>query len=594
MINKFSIEIEKALEQMQFESLTPIQEAVIQNFDSNVDMIAQAPTGTGKTCAFGIPIIENIVVDSKELQALIVCPTRELAKQITDELRRVAFYKEGVRIASVYGGEFFERQLANLRKKPQIVVGTPGRILDHLARKTIKLKSVNTIVLDEADEMLDMGFREDMEKIFEYANEDRQILLFSATIPKEILEISQKLQRNPITIKTTVDEKEMPPITQYYAYVEENQKIFLLDTIIKENDYKLTLCFVSTKKRADSLNKVLKTKGYKCECLHGDLRQAKREQIMKAYKNGEYDILIATDVVARGIDVKGIDAIFNFDIPYDRDFYIHRIGRTARNKAEGVAYTFVTGGERNKITEIEKHTNSKMIKLEEYSADNLRKYMNNKKIDNALTKIKGNLNETKLEIERMLEDYNFSNGTNYTILDMAAALVESDTMGVTIQKPKAMEDMDKKAKREKGVRYFVNFGERDKANKKNVTELLDRVGIVSSEIIEIALMDNYGFIELREENMNMLSLIGMDFNGREINVEKAGEKGRSKSSNDRSKSKPKSNGLSQGKGRKSSDKGGKSYSKADSPRREGNRDSFRGSGKKPSQSKGQKSRGKKK
>ena len=588
MINKFSIEIEKALEQMQFESLTPIQEAVIEKFDSNVDMIAQAPTGTGKTCAFGIPIIENIVVDSKELQALIVCPTRELAKQITDELRRVAFYKEGVRIASVYGGEFFERQLANLRKKPQIVVGTPGRILDHLARKTIKLKNVSTIVLDEADEMLDMGFREDMEKIFEYANEDRQILLFSATIPKEILEISQKLQHNPITIKTMVDEKEMPPITQYYAYVEENQKVFLLDNIIKENDYKLTLCFVSTKKRADSLNKVLKAKGYRCECLHGDLRQAKREQIMKAYKNGEYDILIATDVVARGIDVKGINAIFNFDIPYDRDFYIHRIGRTARNRAEGVAYTFVTGGERNKITEIERHTNSKMIKLEQYSADNLRKYMNNKKIDNALTKIKGNLNETKSEIERMLEDYNFSNGTNYTVLDMAAALVESDTIGVTISKPKAMEDMDRRAKkeRERGIRYFVNFGERDKANKKNVTELLDRVGIVSSEILDITLMDNYGFIELREENMNMLSLIGMDFNGREINVERAGEKGRSKSQS-KGNSKPSKSG-------KSFDKGTKSYSKSNGSKRDGGRNSSKVPSKKPSQAKSTKSKGKRK
>ena len=594
MINKFSIEIEKALELMGFTELTPIQDEVIKNFDSNVYMIAQAPTGTGKTCAFGIPIIENIVVDSKELQALIVCPTRELAKQITDELRRVAFYKEGVRIASVYGGEFFERQLANLRKKPQIVVGTPGRIIDHLARKTIKLKSVSTIVLDEADEMLDMGFREDMEKIFEYANEDRQTLLFSATIPQAILDISSKFQHEPITIKTTVDEKEMPPITQYYAYVEENQKIFLLDHIIKENAYKLTLCFVSTKKRADSLNKVLKSKGYRCECLHGDLRQAKREQIMKAYKNGEYDILIATDVVARGIDVKGIDAIFNFDIPYDRDFYIHRIGRTARNRAEGVAYTFVTGGERNKITEIEKHTNSKMIKLEMYSADNLRKYMNNKKIDNALTKIKGNLSETKSEIERMLDDYNFSNGTNYTILDMAAALVESDTMGITISKPKAMEDMDKRAKKEKGVRYFVNFGERDKANKRNVTELLDSVGIVSSEILEISLMDNYGFIELRTENMNMLSLIGMDFNGREINVERAGEKSssRGKSSD---KGGRKQGGARESKGGKFDNKAGKkSYAKQATSKRGNSGDYSKGGSRKSSSSKSTTPRSKKK
>lgn len=525
MINEFSEQINKALLEMNFTSLTPIQTEVIPKVLEGLDVIAQAPTGTGKTCAFGLPIVESVVASSKDLQALIICPTRELAKQITDELRKLAKYKEGVRIASVYGGEYFERQLANLRKKPQIIVGTPGRILDHIERRTIKMKSVETIVLDEADEMLNMGFLDDMEKIFEKANEDRQTLMFSATMPSEILEISKKFQRDPISVKTQLDEKDLPPITQYYAYVEENQKIFLLDTLIKQNEYKLSLCFVSMKKRCDQLNKVLKSKGYKCECLHGDLKQAKREQIMKGYKNGEYDMLIATDVAARGIDVKGIDAIFNFDIPYDREFYIHRIGRTARNKASGEAYTFVTSGERNKIAEIERYTDTKMIKLEEFSQDNLRKYMNNKKIDNALTKIKGNLGETKAQITKQLDDFNFENGTNYTVLDIAAALVESDTLGVTLSKNREEAVVSGK-KKERGVRYFVNFGERDKATKKNVAEFLKKeIGVVSSEIIEISLMDNYGFIELVVgADGNMYKLVGKNFNGREVNVEKAGEK----------------------------------------------------------------------
>lgn len=527
MINEYSEQINKALAEMNFTSLTPIQTEVIPKVLEGLDVIAQAPTGTGKTCAFGLPIVESVVASSKDLQALIICPTRELAKQITDELRKLAKYKEGVRIASVYGGEYFERQLANLRKKPQIIVGTPGRILDHIERRTIKMKSVETIVLDEADEMLNMGFLGDMEKIFEKANEDRQTLMFSATMPSEILEISKKFQREPVSVKTQLDEKDLPPITQYYAYVEENQKIFLLDTLIKQNEYKLSLCFVSMKKRCDQLNKVLKSKGYKCECLHGDLKQAKREQIMKGYKNGEYDVLIATDVAARGIDVKGIDAIFNFDIPYDREFYIHRIGRTARNKATGEAYTFVTSGERNKIAEIERYTDTKMIKLEEFSQDNLRKYMNNKKIDNALTKIKGNLGETKAQITKQLEDFNFENGTNYTVLDIAAALVESDTMGITLSKNREEAVVSSK-KKEKGVRYFVNFGERDKATKKNVAEFLKKeIGVVSSEIIEISLMDNYGFIELVVgADDNMYKLVGKNFNGREVNVEKAGEKER--------------------------------------------------------------------
>lgn len=527
MINEYSEQINKALLEMNFTSLTPIQTEVIPKVLEGLDVIAQAPTGTGKTCAFGLPIVESVVASSKDLQALIICPTRELAKQITDELRKLAKYKEGVRIASVYGGEYFEKQLANLRNKPQIIVGTPGRILDHIERRTIKMKSVETIVLDEADEMLNMGFLGDMEKIFEKANEDRQTLMFSATMPSEILEISKKFQREPVSVKTQLDEKDLPPITQYYAYVEENQKIFLLDTLIKQNEYKLSLCFVSMKKRCDQLNKVLKSKGYKCECLHGDLKQAKREQIMKGYKNGEYDVLIATDVAARGIDVKGIDAIFNFDIPYDREFYIHRIGRTARNKATGEAYTFVTSGERNKIAEIERYTDTKMIKLEEFSQDNLRKYMNNKKIDNALTKIKGNLGETKAQITKQLEDFNFENGTNYTVLDIAAALVESDTMGITLSKNREEAVVSSK-KKEKGVRYFVNFGERDKATKKNVAEFLKKeIGVVSSEIIEISLMDNYGFIELVVgADDNMYKLVGKNFNGREVNVEKAGEKER--------------------------------------------------------------------
>lgn len=527
MINEYSEQINKALLEMNFTSLTPIQTEVIPKVLEGLDVIAQAPTGTGKTCAFGLPIVESVVASSKDLQALIICPTRELAKQITDELRKLAKYKEGVRIASVYGGEYFERQLANLRKKPQIIVGTPGRILDHIERRTIKMKSVETIVLDEADEMLNMGFLGDMEKIFEKANEDRQTLMFSATMPSEILEISKKFQREPVSVKTQLDEKDLPPITQYYAYVEENQKIFLLDTLIKQNEYKLSLCFVSMKKRCDQLNKVLKSMGYKCECLHGDLKQAKREQIMKGYKNGEYDVLIATDVAARGIDVKGIDAIFNFDIPYDREFYIHRIGRTARNKATGEAYTFVTSGERNKIAEIERYTDTKMIKLEEFSQDNLRKYMNNKKIDNALTKIKGNLGETKAQITKQLEDFNFENGTNYTVSDIAAALVESDTMGITLSKNREEAVVSSK-KKEKGVRYFVNFGERDKATKKNVAEFLKKeIGVVSSEIIEISLMDNYGFIELVVgADDNMYKLVGKNFNGREVNVEKAGEKER--------------------------------------------------------------------
>lgn len=527
MINEYSEQINKALLEMNFTSLTPIQTEVIPKVLEGLDVIAQAPTGTGKTCAFGLPIVESVVASSKDLQAMIICPTRELAKQITDELRKLAKYKEGVRIASVYGGEYFEKQLANLRNKPQIIVGTPGRILDHIERRTIKMKSVETIVLDEADEMLNMGFLGDMEKIFEKANEDRQTLMFSATMPSEILEISKKFQREPVSVKTQLDEKDLPPITQYYAYVEENQKIFLLDTLIKQNEYKLSLCFVSMKKRCDQLNKVLKSKGYKCECLHGDLKQAKREQIMKGYKNGEYDVLIATDVAARGIDVKGIDAIFNFDIPYDREFYIHRIGRTARNKATGEAYTFVTSGERNKIAEIERYTDTKMIKLEEFSQDNLRKYMNNKKIDNALTKIKGNLGETKAQITKQLEDFNFENGTNYTVLDIAAALVESDTMGITLSKNREEAVVSSK-KKEKGVRYFVNFGERDKATKKNVAEFLKKeIGVVSSEIIEISLMDNYGFIELVVgADDNMYKLVGKNFNGREVNVEKAGGKER--------------------------------------------------------------------
>ena len=333
-------EILESVEKMGFQEPTPIQSEVIPIMLEKNDLIAQAPTGTGKTCAFGIPIIENLKYTG-EIEAIILSPTRELAQQITNELSKVAQFTKRINIVSLFGGQQINKQFSALRKKPQIIVGTPGRVIDHINRKTLNLENVQTVVLDEADEMLNMGFREEINTILENIKNNHQTVLFSATMPKEILNISKKYQNNPVHITTKFNDNALPDIKQYYVLLKEEEKFKTLKNIIAENDYKLCIVFCATKRRTDELAKVLFNDGFSVKALHGDLEQRIRDTIMKKFRNNEINILVATDVAARGLDINNVEAIFNFDVPQDKEYYVHRIGRTARANKKGARYTFV-------------------------------------------------------------------------------------------------------------------------------------------------------------------------------------------------------------------------------------------------------------
>ena len=319
----------RAIAEMGFEEATPIQSQAIPVVMSGVDVIGQAQTGTGKTASFGIPVLHKVDPNNKKTQVIILSPTRELAIQVADEIRKLAKYMHGVKILPVYGGQEISRQIKALKGGAQIIIGTPGRVMDHLRRKTIRCEAVNTIVLDEADEMLNMGFREDIETILEYIPEEgRQTVLFSATMPKPILDITKKYQHDAVTIKVVKKELTVPNIEQYYYDVKRKDKIEVLTRLLDYYNPKLSLVFCNTKRMVDELTEELQGRGYFAEGLHGDMKQTQRDRVMRGFRTGKTEILIATDVAARGIDVDDVEAVFNYDIPQDDEYYVHRIGRT--------------------------------------------------------------------------------------------------------------------------------------------------------------------------------------------------------------------------------------------------------------------------
>ncbi len=348
-----SNEILKAVEDLGFEEATPIQSLSIPKMMTGMDIIGQSQTGTGKTAAFGIPVLEKINAKNKAVQAIILCPTRELAIQVAEELKLFSKYKKGINIVPVYGGQPIQRQMMALSKGAQIVIGTPGRVIDHLERRTLKLDTVSIIILDEADEMLGMGFRDDIELILKSIPEERQTVFFSATMPKEFLSLTKKYQRSPETIKVVSEKLTVPSIEQYYFDIKEHQKLEALTRCLDMYDPKRSLAFCNTKKRVDEVSSSLQARGYCTDAIHGDMNQSQRNRVMAKFRNGSIELLIATDVAARGIDVDDIDMVFNFDVPKDDEDYVHRIGRTGRAGKAGKAYSFVSGKDIYKLRDIQ-------------------------------------------------------------------------------------------------------------------------------------------------------------------------------------------------------------------------------------------------
>jgi ATP-dependent RNA helicase DeaD len=357
-----STELQRAVADMGFEDLTPIQSRSIPLILDGKDIIGQAQTGTGKTLAFGIPILELLAQQGRNLEALVLCPTRELAVQVAEELKRLAKYRRDVHIVPVYGGQPIQKQFNSLKRGARIVVGTPGRIMDHMNRGTLRFDAISMVVLDEADKMLDMGFVDDMKTILWAMPEDRQTLLFSATIHGSIMDLMRKFQKDPHIVNVAGRQLTVPQVEQIYFEVKPWMKLDMLCRLIDMYKPASSLVFCNTKRGVDKIVKALQTRGYCADSLHGDMKQSRRDQAMLKFRKRLSSILVATDVAARGLDVTGIEAVINYDLPQDEQYYVHRIGRTARMGRSGRAFSLVLPWELEKLREIQAFAKTKIIR----------------------------------------------------------------------------------------------------------------------------------------------------------------------------------------------------------------------------------------
>ncbi|MBA4389816.1 MAG: ATP-dependent RNA helicase [Syntrophus sp. (in: bacteria)] len=408
----------RAIQDIGFEEMTPIQAQAIPPILEGKDIIGQAQTGTGKTLAFGLPILESIQPKIKKLQAIVLCPTRELAIQVAEEMKRVLKFKKDVVILAVYGGQPIDRQIRVLKSGAHIMIGTPGRTIDHINRGTLKLDSVKTVVLDEADEMLNMGFIDDVEIILQKTPKERQTLLFSATMPRPILDLTRRYQRNPELIKVVHKQLTVPNVEQYYLEVKEGIKLDVLCRLIDLYGLKSSLIFCNMKRRVDEVVMHLEARGYPALGLHGDMTQQQRNHAMDKFKRNASEILVATDVAARGIDVENIEAVFNYDIPQDEEYYVHRIGRTARAGKNGLAFTFVVGRELYKLRDIEAYASIKIPRRSIPTLIDVEEVKTTTLLDKVRAIIdKGNTERYVQIVESLLKE-------DYATLDIAAALLK--------------------------------------------------------------------------------------------------------------------------------------------------------------------------
>ncbi len=516
-------QILRAIEEMGFEEATPIQERAIPVVMEGGDVIGQAQTGTGKTAAFGIPLLQKVDLGNKKTQAIVLCPTRELAVQVAEEIRNLSKYMHGIKVLPVYGGQDIGKQIRSLKGGAQIIIGTPGRVMDHLRRKTIRCEYVHTIVLDEADEMLNMGFREDIETVLEYLPQERQTVLFSATMPKPILEITKKYQKDATTIKVVKKELTVPNIEQYYFDVKRKDKVEILSRLLDVYDPKLSLVFCNTKRMVDEVTEALQGRGYFAEGLHGDMKQSQRDRVMNGFRNGKTEILVATDVAARGIDVDDVEAVFNYDLPQDDEYYVHRIGRTGRAGRCGQAFTFVKGKEVYKLKDIQRYCKTKILARPIPSMDDVAQMR--------LEKIMQNV-DTIIEEEDLTKPINmieqFVNESDYTAMDIAAAFLKmalgmQEAGGVTAREV----DFGDTGAEEGMVRLFINIGKKQKVKPGDILgAIAGESGMPGKLVGAIDMFDKYTFVEVpREYGKEVLhAMANAKIKGQSINIEPANQK----------------------------------------------------------------------
>ena len=513
----------RAIEDMGFEETSPIQTQAIPAVCEGIDVVGQAQTGTGKTAAYTIPMLMKIDPQIKKPQAIVLCPTRELAVQVAEEIRKLAKYMSDIKVLPVYGGQEIVRQIKSLKTGVQIIVGTPGRVMDHMRRKTVKFDNINMVILDEADEMLDMGFREDMETILTETPQDRQTVMFSATMPKAIMDIARNFQKDARVIKVVRKELTVSNIEQFYYEVRPKNKTEVLCRLIDIYNPRLSVVFCNTKRQVDELISELKGRGYFADGIHGDMKQQQRDRVMDDFRSGNVDILIATDVAARGIDVDDVDMVFNYDIPQDEEYYVHRIGRTGRAGRSGMALSFISGKEVYKLKDIERYCKTKILAKPVPSLDDVK----NTKLDNMFDKIKQTIEEGGLtDMVNLVEEH--VNQEEYTSMDMAAALLKM-LIGDTLDRVDEVEDfhfdMDRDDSRM--VRLFINIGKKDKIKPSNILgAIAGESGMPGKLVGAIDMMDNYTFVDvpaiqaekvLKAMNDNVL------IKGRRVNMEKANQ-----------------------------------------------------------------------
>ena len=490
---KISEKILQAIEDIGFEEATAVQTACIPLIMEGKDVTGHSKTGTGKTIAFGIPAIEMIDPEDKLPQVLVLCPTRELAVQASGEIRKLTKYIEGVKIVPIYGGQPIDRQIKAVKQGAQRVIGTPGRVMDHMRRKTIKFDNLKMVVLDEADEMLNMGFRDDIETILKGVPEKRQTVLFSATMPTAIMDITYYYQIDPEYIQIVHSTLTVPEIDQYYLEVSYNRKPEALGSLLDIHDPKQSLVFCNTKRMVDELVSQMQQRGYTAEGLHGGMRQTVRDRVMKGFRDGRIDILVATDVAARGIDVDDIEMVVNYDVPQDEEYYVHRIGRTARAGRTGQAFTFVSDHKQLKeLEEIQRYTNVDIEFMKTPAGTNANAALNNK----MAAKIKRIVDEGGLEgymkiIDKLMED-------DYSSVDIAAAMFKITMDKELAPEPKFSEkDLENTGGESGMVRFFISAGKDQGIRPGDIVgAIAGESGIHGSMIGAIRIQDKSTFVDI--------------------------------------------------------------------------------------------------
>ncbi len=524
--------IEKSLTEMGFEEFTEIQAKCIPLIKEGKDVIGHSQTGTGKTAAFTLPILERLDFESRKIQAIILCPTRELAVQVKREIDKIGKYVHRLKTVCVYGGEPIQRQIISLKKKPQIIIGTPGRTIDHINRKLIKLQDVSFVVLDEADEMLKMGFKEDIETILAATNSEHQTTMFSATMPKQILNITKRYMNNPIRISVVGDDETNKDITQYYYNVKEQNKIEAVSRLLHIYSPDLTLIFCNTKRKVDDVTRELTKKGYNVDKIHGDLQQTSRLHVLNKFHNGVLDILVATDVAARGLDIKNVGVVINFDVPEKAEYYVHRIGRTGRIGNKGYSFTLVSRKEMSRLDSIFRFAKSNIKKRNIPTPEKVVAVKQDKEFDEIVEIIKNQNNNRQFELATKLLD---NNEPLQIVCALLNKLEKKDTSGKifgdineNVSKSKSSNRNNRGSSNRRNdkdtVRFHINIGTGMGLTPKKFSEFIcQKTKLRNQQVKEITVRHNFSFFTVNKkfEKVVFKALTNFTYEGKKTSIQLA-------------------------------------------------------------------------